>query len=130
QMPASAPAPLAELAAVACRKTQALGMALRAVWADGGAGGCDRRSAARVGPIAMAWQLAQPLRRVSELLYNYEGADLQGADLAPLISLDEIRWTERTRWPDGWADEIEGRSVEVEPGVWEIREGLGTPQLT
>lgn len=58
-------------------------------------------------------------------LSDFTGADLGDADLAGR-SLTGIRWSRATRWPPTWAEEIERLSVEIEPGIFEIRGGTAT----
>ncbi|EIV96337.1 hypothetical protein [Frankia sp. QA3] len=54
---------------------------------------------------------------------DFTEADLRDANLVgvPLIG---VRWSLTTRWPPAWRELIEQRSEEVEPGVFEIRDGM------
>ncbi|MCM3922117.1 hypothetical protein ND748_10660 [Frankia sp. AiPs1] len=54
---------------------------------------------------------------------DFTEADLRDANLigVPLIG---VRWSRTTRWPPAWRELIEQRSEEVEPGVFEIRDGM------
>ncbi|MFB6517624.1 hypothetical protein [Streptomyces sp. NPDC056401] len=56
-------------------------------------------------------------------------ADAQGVDMSFLevSALDEligVIWDLQTSWPDAWFEEIRRHSVNVRPGVFEIRRGL------
>lgn len=56
-------------------------------------------------------------------LSDFTEADLREVDLAGL-PLTGIRWSPATtRWPPDWQTQIESRSEEIEPGVFEIRDG-------
>ncbi|WP_018505335.1 hypothetical protein [Parafrankia discariae] len=56
-------------------------------------------------------------------LSDFTEADLREVDLAGL-PLTGIRWSPATtRWPPDWQTRIESRSEEIEPGVFEIRDG-------
>jgi hypothetical protein len=33
------------------------------------------------------------------------------------------RWPERTRWPRQWEEQVRQESIEVEPGIYEVRGG-------
>lgn len=61
----------------------------------------------------------------ADALNDFTEADLRNADLAGL-SLTGIRWSRATRWPPAWVEEIERLSVEIEPGIFEIRGGTAT----
>jgi hypothetical protein len=53
---------------------------------------------------------------------DFTTADLSRVDLAP-VRLGRLRWSERTRWPSAaWRDLVRDRSVEVERGVYEVRD--------
>ncbi len=53
---------------------------------------------------------------------DFSQADLRDADLTGL-SLEGVRWSRATVWPPEWAEWVEQASVEVEPGIFEIRGG-------
>lgn len=53
---------------------------------------------------------------------DFTNADLREADLAG-SPLTGIRWSRATQWPPDWKGQIEQRSEEVEPGVFEVRGG-------
>ncbi|MFD1048795.1 hypothetical protein ACFQ1S_26310, partial [Kibdelosporangium lantanae] len=50
--------------------------------------------------------------------------DLVDADLTTVdldgVSLEGVRWSDRTRWPAGWEPRIRRVSVEISPGLYEI----------
>lgn len=50
------------------------------------------------------------------------GADLRDMDLSG-VPLEGLRWSESTRWPEDWKFYVVENSVEVRPGLWEIRFG-------
>lgn len=47
---------------------------------------------------------------------------MRSADLAGLPP-EGIRWSRATQWPPNWTEQIERASVEIEPGLFEIRDG-------
>lgn len=51
---------------------------------------------------------------------NFVGFDLRRVDLTGR-TLDGVRWSSATQWPAGWANQIQRDSVEIEPGLFEIR---------
>lgn len=50
-------------------------------------------------------------------------ADLSDVDLRG-IPLKGVRWSTGTRWPAESEDQIRRDSVEIKPGLWEIRGGI------
>jgi hypothetical protein len=56
---------------------------------------------------------------------DFTGADLRQAHLRG-VPLEGLRWSESTRWPDGWAEPIRRASVPIASGVYEIRPGTAT----
>jgi hypothetical protein len=130
EAPDSASPPPPEFADATYRKTQGLATEIRAIHADTCDGLAGRGADLLITRLAATCWRGLPLQSISELLNDYEAADLRSADLTQVVSLDGIRWTDKTRWPDGWAAKIDRRSVEVGPGVREIREGIGMPRPT
>jgi hypothetical protein len=63
------------------------------------------------------------LRVLSEVLDDFVGADLRSVGLRG-ASLEGLRWSDNTRWPSGWEEDIRAASVEIEPGVFKIH-GFG-----
>nr|WP_052478363.1 hypothetical protein [Kibdelosporangium sp. MJ126-NF4]CTQ90871.1 hypothetical protein [Kibdelosporangium sp. MJ126-NF4] len=53
---------------------------------------------------------------------NFVGFDLRRVDLTGR-SFDGVRWSSATQWPPEWANQIQRDSVEIEPGLFEIRPG-------
>lgn len=74
------------------------------------------------GPFVLALQLAT--RRIAESILDMSGVDLGHEDLEG-IDLTGIRWSRSTIWPAELAMEVELRSVEIQPGLFEIRDGVG-----
>jgi hypothetical protein len=60
--------------------------------------------------------------RILDQARNMNNADVSNIELVD-IPLDGVRWSESTRWPDHWRDQIRARSLEIEPGFFEIRLG-------
>jgi hypothetical protein len=83
--------------------------------------------------IGHAWEIESPFflalqlstRRISESVVDMSGADLSRENLED-INLTGIQWSRSTTWPADWEREIEFRSVEIQPGLFEIRNGVGT----
>src|SRR5262249_50414285 len=119
-----------ELARSAMRRAQALAAALGADCASAAEilAGPRGEAAVALDRLDTAYQRCQALRDISAKLHNYEGGDLRRAGLRQVASLDGIRWTASTRWPDAWTAEIERRSVDLGGGIREIREGTGVSQ--
>ena len=120
-----------ELADAVFREARALAVAVGTIHVDTAetsAGRPDEPVIVLLHRLEMAYQRGQALKSVSELLNDYGSADLSSADLNQVVSLDGVRWTESTQWPDGWKAEIDRRSVDIGGGVREIREGVGTHQ--
>jgi DNA-binding transcriptional MerR regulator len=80
--------------------------------------------------LEAAHRASEALHGISTVLNDHHGADLRDADLSQVVSLDGVRWTDATVWPDGARADIERRSVDLGEGVWEIREGLGVTRAT
>jgi hypothetical protein len=72
--------------------------------------------------VAVAAAVVVPLSRVMAALTGMAGADLTSADLTG-IPLAGVRWSPETRWPWDWQAWIAENSVQVSPGLYEIREG-------
>lgn len=75
--------------------------------------------------LALALNGAHTAARARDLdraMIDFTVADLRDADLTGL-SLTGIRWSRATQWPPAWAERVEQASVEVEPGIFEIRGG-------
>jgi hypothetical protein len=72
--------------------------------------------------VALAAAVVVPLSRVMAALTGMAGADLTSADLTG-IPLAGVRWSPETRWPWDWQAWIAENSVQVSPGLYEIREG-------
>jgi len=51
---------------------------------------------------------------------DFVAADLSRVNLRK-IPLLGVRWSRLTRWPSGWEEMIEHRSLEIEPGLFEIQ---------
>lgn len=51
---------------------------------------------------------------------DFTGADLQDMNLAG-VSLDEVRWSDATIWPEHWVERIRRASVPLGGGVYEVR---------
>lgn len=71
---------------------------------------------------ALARNLKSALDELQRALSDFTRANLRNADLV-WASLDGLRWSATTRWPLNWVERIERDSVEVEPGIFEIRGG-------
>ncbi|MDX8054084.1 hypothetical protein SK571_32335 [Lentzea sp. BCCO 10_0798] len=72
--------------------------------------------------VALAAAVVVPLSRVMAALTGMAGADLTSADLT-CIPLAGVRWSPETRWPWDWQAWIAENSVQVSPGLYEVREG-------
>ena len=59
---------------------------------------------------------------VEQAVTDFTGADLSSAALEN-ASLERVRWSVSTRWPPEWAAHIRDVSIEVQPGIFEIRSG-------
>jgi len=60
------------------------------------------------------------LRHVLDRVTNdFVGTDLRSATLDG-ARLEEILWSESTRWPAGWEEQVRAASVEIEPGIFQI----------
>lgn len=66
--------------------------------------------------------LKRTIAMLIDAVSNVAGADLRGVDLSG-IPLEGLRWSERTQWPGDWEFYARENSVEVEPGLFEIRFG-------
>ena len=66
--------------------------------------------------------LLEPLSQLVSALTDVVGADLTSADLAGL-SLDGVRWSSDTRWPEDWEAWVRDNSVPITDDVFEIRPG-------
>lgn len=53
---------------------------------------------------------------------DFSAADLRDVDLTGM-PLTGVRWSRATQWPTAWKEQIERRSEEIEPGLFEIRDG-------
>ncbi|WP_322748403.1 MULTISPECIES: hypothetical protein [unclassified Frankia] len=53
---------------------------------------------------------------------DFTQADLRDATFTS-VDLEGVRWSAQTRWPPGWAERVEQDSIEVAPGIFEIRRG-------
>jgi hypothetical protein len=60
--------------------------------------------------------------KVIDAVTSVAGADLRSLDLRG-IPLEGLRWSNQTRWPEDWEFYIVENSVEVRPGLFEIRFG-------
>jgi hypothetical protein len=70
--------------------------------------------------LARTRDLARDLDRARN---DFSSADLRGIDLTN-VQLEGLRWSkEGTKWPTEWIDQIERDSVEIKPGLFEIRGG-------
>jgi hypothetical protein len=54
---------------------------------------------------------------------RHSGADLSDLEIRHLDVLDRIIWTRQTTWPPHIADQVERRSEEIRPGVFQIHFG-------
>lgn len=72
--------------------------------------------------LARARNLVSVLGEIHRALSDFTGADLRDADLTG-VSLEGLRWSTTTKWPPDWVEQIELDSVEVEPGIFEVRGG-------
>lgn len=53
---------------------------------------------------------------------DFSEADLRDVDLTGM-PLTGVRWSRATQWPPAWEEQIDERSEEIEPGLFEIRDG-------
>jgi hypothetical protein len=60
--------------------------------------------------------------RLEAAVTDMADADLSQMDLSE-IPLDGVRWSYRTRWPESKREEIRDNSIELEPGLYEVRFG-------
>lgn len=67
-------------------------------------------------------ELIETIDQLNDSVTSMVGADLSGVDLRG-IPLQGLRWSAETRWPAQWEEQIRRNSVEIEPGLWEIRPG-------
>jgi hypothetical protein len=67
-----------------------------------------------------AESLRADLNELDEVLNDFTGVDLSNTNLQG-IRLDGVRWSPETQWPNGWADKIRNESIEIAPGIFEIR---------
>jgi hypothetical protein len=51
------------------------------------------------------------------------GADLAALDLTDMSVLEGIMWTEETTWPPGVHEQVQLRSREIRPGVYQVQGG-------
>jgi hypothetical protein len=58
-------------------------------------------------------------RVLNEVMDDFVGADLRSVGLGG-ARLEGIHWSESTRWPAGWVEEIRAASEEIEPGILQI----------
>jgi hypothetical protein len=67
--------------------------------------------------------LSAAIRSILDAVSDVIDADLRNVDLdgIPLVGL---RWSRRTQWPPGWRDKIHSASLEITPGIFEVRGGI------
>ena len=77
-----------------------------------------------ISELGSASDLARDLARdLDAQQVDASGADLSGLEIRHLDVLDQIIWTRQTTWPPRIADQIEARSEEIRPGVYQIHFG-------
>ncbi|WP_040713259.1 hypothetical protein [Nocardia takedensis] len=69
-------------------------------------------------------RFAHGLFRFEKVLNNFIGEDLSAVDLVG-VHLSGVRWSDDTRWPEDWRDEIEHNSDQISEGIYEIRSSIG-----
>jgi hypothetical protein len=70
----------------------------------------------------LAHELVMAIDQIETATTNMVEADLSQLNLTG-IPLEGLRWSRRTRWPAGWQEEIQTNSIELAPGLYEIRSG-------
>lgn len=70
--------------------------------------------------LTLAEDLAEQLDALERVMNDFTDSDLENANLHD-INLSGIRWSNRTKWPNEWVDLIRRTSVEIEPGIFLIR---------
>ena len=77
-----------------------------------------------ISTLGRAPDLARELARdLDAQQVDASGADLSDLEIRHLDVLDRIIWTRQTTWPSRVADQVEARSVEIRPGVYQIHFG-------
>lgn len=72
------------------------------------------------GPqIEPAGDLSALMRIVEQVSNDFVGADLRLAVLGS-VHLNDVRWSDSTRWPGEWRQHALAASVEIEPGVYRV----------
>lgn len=64
--------------------------------------------------------VADAVDRVTDAVTDVVDADLAHVPLDG-IPLEGLRWSERTRWHQAWQDRVRRGSVELRPGLYEVR---------
>ncbi len=70
--------------------------------------------------LSLAVELARDLDAQQ---VDASGADLSTLEIKHLDALDRTIWTRQTTWPPSIADQVEARSEEIRPGVYQIHFG-------
>ena len=83
------------------------------------------RELGAVGDLHMGGIRRGDITTLTNAADDFTDADLRQADLRG-VPLEGLRWSESTRWPDGWAEPIRRMSVSIASGVYEIRPGTTT----
>jgi hypothetical protein len=65
--------------------------------------------------------LISAVDRLVEAVTDVTGDDLTQVDLRG-VPLEGLRWSDRTRWPIEWKEQIRAGSIEISPGLYEIRD--------
>jgi hypothetical protein len=82
----------------------------------------DLTDPSEVGHDVSMSDLIAIVDRLDIAISNMTGADLTHVDLKG-IPLEGLRWSISTSWPTAWTDTIRQNSVEIQPGVYEVRHG-------
>jgi len=80
------------------------------------------RDLAEAVALARSLDLAEVLAQLYTILNDFTGADLRDAELGG-VPIEGLRWSLTTQWPPDWAEQIRRGSVEIFPGIFEVRIG-------
>lgn len=68
----------------------------------------------------LARSLAEDLDGLDGALNDFAGMDLRNIDLEGM-RLEGLRWSSETQWPPAWFERIKETSIEIGPGLYEVR---------
>lgn len=99
----------------------------RMAWAVAGIPRRDLREelqvvSSQIRPLRITIERA--LTRLTKITDDFTGADLSDANIEG-IDLTDLKWSESTIWPPGWADRVRRSSDEKSPGVYVVKPSGG-----